>query len=51
METKNEYIKRCTDEGRTESKCTSMWETMERNQYFKDVIARLRELKKKKKKC
>lgn len=31
--------------------CESMWETLSRNEYFKDVIRRLREIKKKKKKC
>jgi len=56
-ESKNDFISRCIkhyrDKGREEQQsiaiCESVWETMARNEYLKDTIARLRALKKRKK--
>lgn len=58
-EDKNTFISRCIkhyiDKGRSQEQataiCESVWSTFERNEYFKDVINRLRAIKGKKKKC
>lgn len=56
-ESKDEWMGRCVShyvgkgdaQDKAVAKCISMYETMARNEYFKDVIKRLRALKKKKK--
>lgn len=59
-ENKNDFVSRCIkhyiDKGRTQEQsvgmCESIWTTMERNEYLKEMVRRIRELKgKKKKKC
>jgi len=43
------YVGKGDAQDQAVAKCISMWDTMSRNEYFKDVISRLRALKKKKK--